>query len=64
MVEVLKAFQFVILKFLRNYNERGVESAYCAGIDRVVIYNELTVAHDFTHASCKIIKFKELAILL
>lgn len=45
-------------------SQRGLESAYSAGIECVVVHNEFTVTHDFTHASCKIKKFEDLLTLL
>ncbi len=45
-------------------SERGLQSAYKAGIDCVIVHNEFTVSHDFNHAICRIEKFEELLNLL
>ena len=45
-------------------SQRGLTSAYSAGIECVVVYNEFTTTHDFSKATYKIEKLSELIELL
>ena len=45
-------------------SERGLGSAYAAGIECVIVHNDFTVTHDFSKATHKIGKLSELELLL
>jgi len=45
-------------------SQRGLTSAYNAGIDCVIVKNEFTLTHDFSKASYKIESLKELKTIL
>ena len=45
-------------------SERGLKSAVAAGIDCVVVFNEFTKSHDFSHATHKISSLNELPLIL